>query len=51
MCKARDIAFEELKTEARMLGATAIVGIDLGYEVVGSTGGMVSISGAAVEIT
>lgn len=52
MGKARDIAFEELETEARMLGADAIVGIDLDYEVVGSKGGMmmVSISGTAVKI-
>ncbi|MFT6056394.1 MAG: hypothetical protein ACJA2D_001195 [Pseudohongiellaceae bacterium] len=52
MGKARNIAFEELETEARMLGADAIVGIDLDYEVVGSKGGMmmVSISGTAVKI-
>jgi uncharacterized protein YbjQ (UPF0145 family) len=52
MGKARDIAFEELETEARMLGADAIVGIDLDYEVVGKKGGMmmVSISGTAVKI-
>lgn len=52
MGKARDIAFEELETEARMLGADAIVGIDLDYEVVGQKGGMmmVSISGTAVKI-
>lgn len=50
--KARDIAFEELETEARMLGANAIVGIDLDYEVVGAKGGMmmVSISGTAVKV-
>lgn len=50
--KARDIAFDELETEARMLGANAIVGIDLDYEVVGSKGGMmmVSISGTAVKV-
>lgn len=50
--KARHIAFEELETEARMLGANAIVGIDLDYEVVGTKGGMmmVSISGTAVKV-
>ncbi|MFK7863500.1 MAG: heavy metal-binding domain-containing protein [Pseudohongiellaceae bacterium] len=50
--KARDIAFEELETEARMLGANAIVGIDLDYEIVGAKGGMmmVSISGTAVKV-
>ncbi len=50
--KAREIAFEEMEEQARKLGANAIVGIDLDYEVVGKDGGMlmVSISGTAVEI-
>jgi uncharacterized protein YbjQ (UPF0145 family) len=49
--KARDIAFMELEDEARALGANAIVGIDLDYEVIGSQGGMmmVSVSGTAVK--
>jgi len=52
MGKARDIAFMELEEEARALGANAIVGIDLDYEVIGSKGGMmmVSVSGTAVRI-
>ena len=52
MGRARDIAFQELEEEARMLGANAIVGIDLDYEVIGSKGGMmmVSVSGTAVRI-
>lgn len=52
MGKARDIAFMELEEEARALGANAIVGIDLDYEVIGSHGGMmmVSVSGTAVRI-
>jgi uncharacterized protein YbjQ (UPF0145 family) len=50
--KARDIASEEVETEARMLGANTIDGIDLDYEVVDSRGGMmmVSISGTVVKI-
>lgn len=50
--KARDIAFMELEDEARALGANAIVGIDLDYEVIGSQGGMmmVSVSGTAVKV-
>ena len=35
---ARDIAFEEMEAEARMLGADAVVGIDLDYEVIGNEG-------------
>lgn len=52
MGRARDIAFMELEDEARALGANAIVGIDLDYEVIGSKGAMmmVSVSGTAVRI-
>ncbi len=52
MGKARDIAFAELEERARELGANAIVGIDLDYEVIGSHGGMmmVSVSGTAVRV-
>tara|TARA_B110000971_G_scaffold186576_1_gene195406 strand:+ start:269 stop:430 length:162 start_codon:yes stop_codon:yes gene_type:complete len=50
--KARDIASEEVETQARMLGANTIDGIDLDYEVVDTRGGMmmVSISGTVVKI-
>ena len=43
-------AFEDISAKARELGADAIVGIDLDYEVVGKNGSMllVSISGTAV---
>lgn len=49
--RARDIAFDELEAEASMLGADAVVGIDLDYEVIGSKNGMmmVSVSGTAVK--
>ena len=48
--RARDIAFEELRAEAEKLGANAVVGIDLDYEVIGDSGSMlmVSASGTAV---
>jgi len=41
-----------LRQAARDLGANAVVGIDLDYEVVGQSGGMlmVSISGTAVVV-
>lgn len=50
--KAREIALEELSERAREMGANAVVGIDLDYEVVGREGGMlmVSVSGTAVRI-
>lgn len=51
--KAKDIALEEMKAEARNLGANAVIAIDLDYETIGSGGGnmlMVSASGTAVTI-
>lgn len=50
--KAREVAMEEMKNEARELGADAVVGIDLDYEVLGGNNGMlmVSISGTAVKL-
>ncbi len=53
LARAREAAFQEIQEEALELGANAIVGIDLDYEVMGETGSMlmVSISGTAVKIT
>ena len=50
--RAREIAFEEMQAKAAQLGANAIVGVDLDYEVVGQGGSMlmVSASGTAVKI-
>jgi uncharacterized protein YbjQ (UPF0145 family) len=50
--KARDLAFEELQDAAAQLGANAVVGIDIDYEVLGEKNGMlmVSISGTAVTL-
>ena len=52
LARAREIAFEELSERAEQLGANAVVGIDIDYEVVGQNGSMlmVSISGTAVII-
>ena len=46
--KAREIALEELSQEAERLGANAVIGIDLDYEVVGQSMLMVTASGTAV---
>ena len=50
--KAREIALQELQDRARELGANAVVGIDLDYEVIGQDGSMlmVSASGTAVVL-
>ncbi len=52
LARARETAFQEIQEEAQELGANAIVGIDLDYEVMGETGSMlmVSVSGTAVTI-
>ena len=51
MGRAREVAFEEMETKAKALGADGIVGIDIDYEVVGQNGSMmmVSVSGTAVR--
>jgi uncharacterized protein YbjQ (UPF0145 family) len=48
--RARQIALDELAGQAAELGANAVVGIDLDYEVLGEKNGMlmVSASGTAV---
>lgn len=49
---ARQTAIEELQAEARALGADAVIGVDLDYEVLGKGGSMlmVSASGTAVKL-
>ncbi|WP_138189633.1 YbjQ family protein [Paenibacillus alvei] len=48
--EARVIAMEEMKEAARRLGANAIVGIDVDYEVVREGMLMVAVSGTAVVV-
>ncbi|XZG69112.1 heavy metal-binding domain-containing protein [Chitinibacteraceae bacterium HSL-7] len=50
--KAREIALKELEERAAALGANAVVGVDLDYEVLGQGNGMlmVSASGTAVVL-
>jgi len=50
LADAREAAMSELEEKTRALGANAVVGIDLDYEVVGQSMLMVSISGTAVVI-
>ena len=48
--RARDMALAELEAQGQQLGANAVVGVDLDYEVLGANNGMlmVSASGTAV---
>ena len=52
LAKARDMAFQDLEAEAKAIGANAIVGIDIDYEVIGMRASMmmVSVSGTAVRV-
>ncbi len=49
--EAKETALKEMKESASLLGAEAIIGIDLDYETVGAHGGMlmVTASGTAVK--
>ncbi len=50
--EARKVALQEMTARASSLGANAVIGIDIDYEVVGSSGSMlmVSVSGTAVVV-
>ena len=50
--KARDNAIKEMEERATSMGANAIVGVDLDYEVLGKSGSIlfVSASGTAVVV-
>ena len=52
LIEAKDTAMNETMQRAQMMGANAIVGIDIDYETVGQSGSMlmVSTSGTAVVI-
>lgn len=50
LADARETAMEEMAEQAQKLGADAVVGIDIDYEVLGADNGMlmVCVSGTAV---
>ena len=50
LAEARETAMTEMSQRAQALGANAVIGIDLDYEVLGQNNGMlmVSVSGTAV---
>ena len=50
LAEAREVAMQEMQGRAQELGANAIIGIDIDYEVMGQNNGMlmVSVSGTAV---
>jgi len=52
LAAARRIAKVEMQEEAKKLGANAVIGIDVDYEVLGADNGMlmVCVSGTAVQV-
>ena len=52
LIKARTQAMDEMANRAYILGADAVVGIDIDYEVLGPNNGMlmVTVSGTAVKL-
>ena len=52
LLEAQSVAVEEMKERAKAMGANAIVGVDLDYEVLGRDNGMlmVNVNGTAVVI-
>ena len=52
LIRAREHAMQEMSQRAASLGANAIVGVDIDYEVLGSNNGMlmVTASGTAVRL-
>lgn len=52
LIEARETAIREMKTRAIALGANAVVGVDIDYEVLGQANNMlmVTVSGTAVLI-
>jgi uncharacterized protein YbjQ (UPF0145 family) len=52
LAQARHIALQEMTAQAQQLGANAVVGVDLDYEVLGQANGMlmVTASGTAVVV-
>lgn len=52
LARARDEAMAEMQAKAAAMGANAVIGVDIDYEVLGKAGSMlmVSISGTAVLV-
>jgi uncharacterized protein YbjQ (UPF0145 family) len=52
LSRAREEAIGEMKSKAVQMGANAVIGVDIDYEVLGKSGSMlmVSVSGTAVVV-
>ena len=52
LVRAREAALQEMGERAQNLGANAVVGVDIDYEILGANNGMlmVTVSGTAVTV-
>ena len=48
--RAREQALQEMRTRAASLGANAVIGVDLDYEVLGSNGSMLMVSATGTAV-
>ena len=48
--EAKDTALKEMTERASMMGANAIVGVDLDYETVGANGSMLMVTAAGTAV-
>ncbi len=51
LAEARETALAEMESRAKALGAHAVVGIDIDYEVVGASGSMLMVSASGTAVT
>ncbi|SHJ16697.1 heavy metal-binding domain-containing protein [Wenxinia saemankumensis] len=49
--EARETAIAEMEANAGKLGADAVVGVDLDYEVIGQNGSMLMVSASGTAVT
>ena len=49
--EAKDTALREMQEQARLLGANAVIGVDLDYETVGSSGSMLIVTACGTAVT
>lgn len=49
--EARETALYEMGERAKRLGANAVIGVDLDYEVVGNNGSMLMVSASGTAVT
>ena len=50
LIQARQVAIEEMCARAARLGANAVVGVDLDYEVLGANNGMLMVTAAGTAV-